>query len=145
MFKCEFLCTPNSTLHLFGEHLTVAVNTCKPLGADLVTKKVCVTMETTRKYILQKVQTNNIQNRDQVITILSSYTLHGPSAKLALVFPGAVTRSCLLLPRPELKMLEPSSWFCATFGNTSPNPFLVTTRFSLGGEEGGGVVKKWLF
>lgn len=64
-----------------------------------------------------------------------THTLYGPNAKLALVFPGAVTRSCLLLPRPALKMLDTSSWFCTPLGTASPKPFLVTTRFSLGGKE----------
>lgn len=104
-------------------------------------------METAEKYIF--CSTNNLTTSRtgyESLTFLVHTFLYGPNAKLALVFPGAVTRICLLLPRPTLKTLDTSSWFCSSLGISSPKSFLVTTRFSLNDEEEQNREgKKWLF
>lgn len=83
----------------------------------------CITAE------LRKAQSNRIEAECCVNSSVNPH-LYKTSTHLTFVLAGAVIRSCLLLPRPALKLMDgPSPWTCRPLGPVSP--FLVTNRFSL--------------
>lgn len=144
MINCEFRCILNTTFNVFGVHFSC----CQYMQINRIWHghwKKWVTMETAKQIYFEAWANQQHPEQGSSHQYSYSYTLYGPDAKLALVFPGAVTRSCLLLPRPALKMSDTSSWFFTPLGIASPKPFLVTTRFSLGGAQGKNKTKSVYF